>query len=234
MPLVDLADLAAQQWGLVTTAQARSVGISGQSMAKLAGGGTLERMTHGVYRLTGAPTHPHDDLRAAWLALDPRRVVGDRLLDDPPEVASYRSAAVTLGLGDVDADRHEFTVGSRRQSRRLDVRFHRGALSRGEWTIVDGLPVTTAARAIRDLAGSQLDGDHLAGIVRDAIIDGRAHPDEVIATLRPFAHRYGAPLGDGAELVRRFLVRAGVPTGLTQIVQMVGADRAIAGRSGAQ
>ena len=89
-----------------------------------------------------------------------------------------------------------------------------------------GLPVTTPVVTIRHLAAAHLDGDHLAGVVRDAVLAGGAHPDQVATTLRPHAHTYAAPLGDGEELLRRLLVRAGVPTGLTAAVNYVGARKA--------
>lgn len=231
--LLRLADVAAGQWGMVTTAQAAGVGVSAQSMAKLATAGTLERLSHGVYRLSGTPVDPRDDLRAAWLALDPTRTVGERLDDVQPEVVSDRSAAVLLGYGDLGADRHEFTVATRRQSRRSDIRFHRRDLEPGQWFLRDGLPVTTPAVTIRDLAAGHLDGDHLAGIVRDAVLAGGAHPEEIAAALRPYAHQYGSPLGDGAELLRRLLVKAGVPAGLTAAVKLVGARRADSSRDSA-
>src|SRR5450759_5904129 len=68
-----VGDLAMEQWGLITTAQARNAGLSSQQLARLADTGVLERLRHGVYRAVGAPPNPNDDLRAAWLALAPAR-----------------------------------------------------------------------------------------------------------------------------------------------------------------
>ncbi len=118
MPAVlDLADLAAEQWGLVTTAQARSVGVSPQAVARLTNQGALERMTHGVYRVTGAPPSPLDNLRAAWLALDPERRAGERLRGQAPAVVSHRSAAAIHELGDLEAHEFEFTSAAPRSTR---------------------------------------------------------------------------------------------------------------------
>lgn len=175
---LDLSDLAAEQWGLVTAAQARSLGVTPQALARFARQGILERLVHAVYRAAGAPPSPLDDLRAAWLALDPARRARDRRREARPAVVSFRSAAAVHGLGDLAADAMEFTVSGRKQTRRPDVRIHRGALDRGDWTIVDGLPVTTALRTIRDLASTHIDGGHLAGAVRDALHTsaGRGRP----------------------------------------------------------
>lgn len=223
MSILRVADVAASQWGLITTAQAAEVGQSPQAVARLARQGVLERLTHGVYRLAGTPADPQDDLRAAWLALDPRRMAGERLADEVPEVVSHRSAAQLLGLGDLDADRYEFTVPGRRQSRRPGIRFHRGRLSRSDWTVVDGLPVTTPLRTIDDLAAGRLDGGHLAGVVRDALTTSHVDPDLLTIVLRPHAHRYGAPLGDGVALLRRLLVEAGVPEAARRAVEITSA-----------
>jgi Transcriptional regulator, AbiEi antitoxin/AbiEi antitoxin C-terminal domain len=226
MASLELADVAAGQWGLITTAQAGGVGVSPQSVAKLARAGALERLAHGVYRLAGTPSGPFDELRAAWLALDPDRTSGERLLDDPPEVVSHRSAARLLGLGDVEADRHEFIVERRRQSRRPDVRFHRARLANHDWTLTDGLPVTTAARTIADLAVARIDGGHLASVVRDALVKQKADPGELAQILRHHAHVYGAPLGGGDALLARLLAEAGIPEITVRTAELPATNRA--------
>src|SRR5659263_719439 len=74
-----VGDLAMDQWGLITTAQAHNAGLSSQQLARFSDTGVLERLRHGVYRVVGAPPNPHDDLRAAWLALAPARTAQERL-----------------------------------------------------------------------------------------------------------------------------------------------------------
>ena len=61
-PLI-LAEVAAEQWGLVTSAQAADRGVSNQAIAYFLRAGALERLAHGVYRLTGAPGDEFDELR---------------------------------------------------------------------------------------------------------------------------------------------------------------------------
>ncbi len=208
---VVLADLASGQWGMVTTAQARREGVSPQAMARLADAGHLERVRHGVYRVAGAPPGPSDPLRAAWLAIEPGLGHGERLAGEVVEVVSHRSAAQLYRLGDVDADRVEFTSPERRQPRDRAVRFHHGSVPPQEWTLVEGLPVTTALRTITDLARGRLDGGHLAGVVRDAVTTLHLDPEQVARALRPFAHHYGAPVGDGWAVLSDLLQLAGVP-----------------------
>lgn len=221
MPTVlDVADLAAEQWGLVTTAQARAVGVSPQAIARFTNNGALERMTHGVYRVTGAPATPLDSLRAAWLALDPARRAGERLRDEEPAVVSHRSAAAIHHLGDLETDEFEFTSSARKQTRRPDMRLHRGLVGPGEWSVIDGLPVTTPVRTVDDLAADRIDGGHLAGVVRDALTRQQVDDQELIAVLRQHAHHYGAPMGDGEALVARFLQEAGISEPIERAVAL--------------
>lgn len=218
-----LADVAAEQWGLVTTAQARALGVSAQGVARLTNQGSLERMTHGVYRVSGAPPEPLDELRAAWLTLDPSLRAAERVRDAAPAVVSHRSAASLHGLGDLDADLHEFTTVGRKQSRRPDIRLHRGHLAAGEWTVADGLPVTTVARTVADLAAVRVDGGHLASVVRDALTVKQVSDQVLSAALAPHAQRYGAPAGDGEALLARFIQESGVSVPLGRAVELSGA-----------
>src|SRR5207244_9380889 len=136
--------IAEDQWGLVTRRQAELSGISQATLQRLAAKGVLDRVAHGVYRLTGAPTPDHLGLRAAWLQLAPEVPAWERTPEQG--VVSHRSAASLYGLGHLPADRHEFTIPKRRQTRRPDVTIHVRKLNRGEWTNLAGLPVTRPSR----------------------------------------------------------------------------------------
>lgn len=220
----EVADLAGEQWGLVTTAQATAVGISGPTMARLARDGVLLRLEHGVYKISGSGYDPRDELRAAWLMLNPKLTASQRISEQPLDaVISHRSAARVLELGDLDADLFEFTVNGRKQTRRKDIRIHIRStdVPRDAWSLVDGLPVTTATRTIEDLAANQTDGGHLAGVVRDAVATAIVDLDRLSDVLRPYAHRYGAPPGDGRSLIRRLLHEAGLPSTTVQAVELL-------------
>lgn len=200
------AELATTQWGLFTTAQTRAAGVHPKHIAALADAGAIHHVRHGVHRIHGAPWHPHEDLRAAWLALDPTRIADQRLADHPITAAvSHRSAAKTLQLGDIDADLLEFTVPRRRQTRLTDQRFHTGVLTADDIELVDGLPVTTVARTIDDLAADLLDGGHLAGIIESAVATGRLTDTAAAAILDRHSRRYGHPRHNGRRLLDHLL-----------------------------
>src|ERR1022692_897608 len=146
-----IAELTEEQWGLVTRRELGRAGIPPTTVDRLAApGSSLERVAHGVYRLAGTPTPDHLDLRAAWFQLAPGIPVWER--KTPKEgVVSHRSAAAIYAIGHLPADRHEYTVPQRRQTRRPDVRIHVRHIDDGEWIAQQGLPVTRPSRIASDL-----------------------------------------------------------------------------------
>ena len=121
--------LAEEQWGMFTRQQAAQRGMAWSTLSRMASKGRAERVGHGVYRLRGAEPPAQAALRVAWLMLAPSVPVWGRSADQG--VVSHRSAATLFGLGDLPADVHEFTLPIRRQTRREDVRVHRGDVADG-------------------------------------------------------------------------------------------------------
>jgi predicted transcriptional regulator of viral defense system len=227
--LLDVAALASEQWGLVTSAQAALIGVSAQTMSRWAHKDVLTRVAHGVYKVAGTPHDSRDDLRAAWLMLAPERTATERIsAREIDAVISHRSAAQLHGLGDLDADMYEFTVEGRRQTRRTDVRIHSRptAIESNRWTLLGGLPVTTVLATVVDLAATQTDGGHLSRIVRDALATAVVDLGHLSDALRPYAHRYGATLGDGESLVRRFLTESRLPASTQRAADLLRSQKA--------
>ncbi len=221
-----LADLAAGQWGLLTAPQAHNVGVSRVRLSRLSQSGILLRLAHGVYALRGAGAGEHLDLRAAWLGLEPTRTASDRLGDGPAgAVSSHASAADLYGFGDLDADRHEFTLTARKQTRRPDVRLHRKALDAGDITLVEGLPVTTPERIVVDLLAAGHDGEHVAGVLAGAVRARAVDVGRLGPRLAPFAARAGFAPRDGQSLLDHLLELGGVSDQLAA-EQLVVAARA--------
>jgi putative AbiEi antitoxin of type IV toxin-antitoxin system len=194
-----LADLSEEQWGLFTRRQAEATGMAWTTLSRLASKGAAERVAHGVYRLRGGPQVDHLGLRAAWLQLEPDTPVWERGPDGG--VVSHRSAAALYGLGDLPADVHEFTLPRRRQSRRPDVRLHRGQLGTGEWSWLGGLPVARPNRIAADLLAAQEDPEAVAQIVAGALRAVYDYPGPVAEAIAPRAARFGLRRGDGLALL---------------------------------
>jgi len=208
---VALAELASGQWGLLTTPQAERVGVGRVQLSRLTQAGLLHRLSHGIYVLRGAEASEHLELRAAWLALDPTRMAGDRLDDGPTgAVASHTSAADLYGFGDLDADHHEFTAPTRKQSRRPDLRLHLGSLRDDEITLIAGLPVTKPARIIVDLLTAGHDGEHVAGVLAGAVRARAIDINQLAPRLAPFAARLGFAVHDWQGLLHHLLELGGV------------------------
>jgi hypothetical protein len=203
-PLSRLQELAQDQWGLVTRRQVQAAGIGSTTLDRLtAPEGALERVATGVYRLAAAPIPDHLDLRAAWLQLAPDVPAWNRAADQG--VVSHRSAASVYRLGHLPADRHEFTVPRRQQTRRPDVRIHVRYLAGWEWIGLHGLPVTKPSRISSDLLTDHEDPEAVAQLITEAIRGVFDYPGTFADSLAPHAARFGLPKGDGLALLDWFL-----------------------------
>jgi hypothetical protein len=204
-----LSKIAEDQWGLITRRQAEHAGVSRATLQRLATTGVLDRITQGVYRLTGAPPPDHLELRAAWLQFAPDVPAWERTPEQG--VVSHRSAAALYGLGHLPADRHEFTLPMRRQSRRKDVRLHHRPIRPSERIVLRGMPVTRPSRIAADLLDDKEDPGAVAQVIADAIRSVYDYPGTFADALRPHAARFGLRRGDGLALLRWLLDLVGDP-----------------------
>lgn len=199
--------LAAGQWGLLTTAQAKRHGISRDQLNHLVSVGILERVEHGVYAATAAPDE-HRDKRVAWLVLAPGMMAEERLAEPAATgVLSHTSAATLHRLGDLLDDIPEVTVTQRKQTRR-PMRVHHLPLASSDVTLVEGLPVTTPERTVADLIRDGHDLDHIAHLTGDGLTRGVIDVTRLARQLEPVAHRMGAE--DGPAAVAKLIEIAGL------------------------
>jgi predicted transcriptional regulator of viral defense system len=204
-------ELVEGQWGLLTAAQARAAGVSRVQLTRLAEAEVLVRLAHGVYVLRGAASMDHLELRAAWLGLDPERMAADRLRNPTQgAVVSHASAARLHQLGDLEADRHEFTLPMRKQTGRSDVRLHRAVLTAGDVMTVAGLPVTRPERIIVDLLADRHDGEQVARVLASAVRSREIDLEQLAPLLSPFSARFGLPAAEGGLVLEYLLELGGV------------------------
>ncbi|MET9268844.1 type IV toxin-antitoxin system AbiEi family antitoxin domain-containing protein [Kribbella sp. NPDC003557] len=189
--LESLELLGSSQWGLVTTAQAHEAGVSKMQLSRLAGRGTVQRVRHGVYALPSADAGSLQGVRAAWLS-----TASQPAGEQPLAVVSGESAAAVHGIGDLLPAKYEFTSAVRRQTTQPDTRYRKRDLPEGDVTWVDGLPVTTVARTVGDLATGGIDFDHLAVAIRDAIASKEVGAAALAQALEPAAGSLRAPSGN--------------------------------------
>jgi predicted transcriptional regulator of viral defense system len=160
-----LYDIAEDQAGYFTAAQARAAGLFQVRLVQLAKQGDVERVSRGVYRLARFPISRLSHYMQAVLWPQVRRpdVVG---------VISHESALSIHALSDVSPARVHLTLPTRTRLRRevpRDLVIHFADLTPGDVERVEGVPVTTPARTIRDAHAAHL-GNELVG---QAITDGR-------------------------------------------------------------
>jgi len=157
-----LQDLAADQHGYFTVAQAGRWGVSRMALVMMARRGTVERVSHGVYRLANFPISPLGQYMEATL-WPGGGVQG---------VISHESALAMYEVSDVSPAKIHITVPrSFRTHREIPAHLvlHRADLDDLDVNVVEGIPVTTLERAVRDCASTHLG----AGLLREAIADGR-------------------------------------------------------------
>lgn len=168
----DVSHLASEQAGLFTTAQASNLGANRVKLHRGVQQGILRSPRRGVYAFESAPYTPDEELRAAWLSLDPSRTVAERLQTPQDIVICTTSAAAHYGIGDFDTYQHEFYTAQRKQSRADDIRLRIRDLDADDVNIVQGLPLTTPARIVLDLLSERFDLGHINRMISDAVRKG--------------------------------------------------------------
>lgn len=212
-----VAAIAARQHGLITREQLRAAGVSDRELRTLCRGGVLVAIEPRVYAVAGAPP--------SWV----QELGGKVLAAGPLAVAGARSAA---GLWRLDRFRrqHLDLIAPWPAPRRVrGARLHESNdIASRDRTVLEGIPVSTPARTILDVAryvgparlGAMLDDavrrdlttyrevqqrfGELAGRGRDGIATAR----EVLASRPDGAAVPDSPLEDD---VRRLLRRSGIP-----------------------
>jgi very-short-patch-repair endonuclease len=160
-----LQRLASEQHGILTRSQLLHAGVGPDTIKRWVSAGRLIQIHRGVYALAYIPPSPHARSMAAVLACGPGAVL------------SHRSAAKLWGLipytGPI-----EITARTRR--RRPGLIVHENKLSERDTTRHWGIPATTAARTLTDLAGS-MDSASLTRAVNAARINRHLSLDDLPA-----------------------------------------------------
>jgi len=173
-----LQELAADQYGYFTTAQAREWGVTTMSLVMMARRNAAERVSHGVYRLVGHPVSPLASYIEATLW--PCGTQG---------VLSHESVLALYEVSDVSPAAVHITVPRTFRTHRAVPRrivLHRAELKSADLDVFEGIPVTTIERAIHDCAATNLGPE----LVRQAIHEARgkglltkAATERLLATL---------------------------------------------------
>jgi very-short-patch-repair endonuclease len=176
-----LAALAARQHGVVSLAQLLELGIGPHGIAERIRTGRLHRIHRGVYAVSSARLRTEGYWLAAVLACGPGTVL------------SHASAASLWELRPSSAATIDVTVPGRSgRKRRRGIRVHRSRRLRREETVVrDGIPVTTVARTLLDLA-DVLPTQALKRAIDESEYQGRFDLNSVTAVVESNPGRRGA------------------------------------------
>jgi very-short-patch-repair endonuclease len=142
-----VARLAANQHGVVARPQLLALGISPDQATRLVDAGHLQTVHRGVYAVGHRRLTQHGEWMAAVLA------------GGPGAVLSHTSAAMLWALIEPSPSLPHVTTPTKGRRRR-GIRSHAAGLAGDVITRRDGIPVTTVARTLLDLA-TVLDRFHL-------------------------------------------------------------------------
>lgn len=163
-----LYEIAENQAGYFTATQAGKVGLSWERLSSNVKTGRFLRVAHGVYRLANFPDSGFEDLFVAWLKTGPNSAI------------SYESALSIYDLSDVLPGEAHVTVPRTASRRRKGIRLHTNQLSPDEIITREGLPVTTVARTISDLAASNLPEEQVSQAIQEALSRGLITREELL------------------------------------------------------
>jgi len=141
-----LREIALDQNGYVTTAEALDRGITHADLSKMVARGRLSREGHGVYRVPQVPVTEFDQYRLAllWSGVE-------------GAVLSHDTALQTWEIADINPSRIHFTVPRARRLRRAGgdgYVVHYEDLSPGQITWWQEMPVTDVPTTIVQCIGS--------------------------------------------------------------------------------
>lgn len=137
-----LREIALDQHGFVTSAQAVQEGIARAELPKLAARGRLERVAHGVYRVGQVSQTRYDNwaLAVLWTAAD-------------EACLSHETALAAWGVSDINPEAIHLSIAKHRRLRRAGGEHyvvHRQDLSPDQRTWFEGMPITTLPTTIAD------------------------------------------------------------------------------------
>ncbi|MFT3943583.1 MAG: type IV toxin-antitoxin system AbiEi family antitoxin domain-containing protein [Ancrocorticia sp.] len=138
--LEKLREVAMDQHGFVTTAQALSEGVSHSELSTMVTRGRLERLAHGVYQVPQVPATPYDNwaLAVLWTGTE-------------EACLSHDTALAAWDVSDINPERIHLTVNRRRRLRRAGGSLyiiHHQDLQPNQRTWWEGIPITTLPTTI--------------------------------------------------------------------------------------
>jgi predicted transcriptional regulator of viral defense system len=159
--------VAVDQYGYVTSANARDLGVPVVELGKLAARGRLERVSQGLYRFPRWPVSANDSLMEAVL-----------WTRDPSAALSHDTALDVYELSDINPDKIQVTIPVRvKKLRRIDASpalvVHYQDLADDQIGWWEGIPAVTVGTAIDQCIASGVRPDLVSQAIAAARAEGR-------------------------------------------------------------
>lgn len=177
----EVARRAADEWGVLSTAELLACGLTYPAITRRRQRGRLHQLHQGVY----AVGHPHPPWQGRLLAA--AKACG------PAALASQFSAAALWNFADLDEDRYpDVTVLNGGGGHHAGIQVHRtSALAPRDRARAQGVPVTSPARTLLDLAAI-VDERTLRSIVRRAQGERQVNLRQISEVLMRLSPRRGS------------------------------------------
>jgi very-short-patch-repair endonuclease len=178
-----IARIAGRQDNVIERDQLLGAGLTRSGIGRWLTAGRMQRMHRGVYLIGPAPPTPMAKARAAVLACGEGAVL------------SHRSAAAVYGLLSPTDDVVDVTVVARNPGVRPGIRLHRVAQIPGPdaTTTLTGLPITSVARTICDLAATE-SANQCEAAFQEALYRRVVTDQGLAAVVKREPKRRGAPV----------------------------------------
>ena len=186
-----IADIASDQWGLITNQQAERFGISRLKLSRLAKDEVLTRIRSGVYLDSGAQLGDETYIRAQWLSFKPEALSHERLKHPEKDVVvAGQTASWLYGAGEFLPSPHLFYSSERYQKQVQGIKVLRRTLDLNQIRIVDGLPLTSPEQTIHDLLKQGFDLESVKSAVSDMVSIG-INLDKLLAPIKEISRKTG-------------------------------------------
>ena len=159
--------IAENQAGYFTLSQAQDIDLRRNQIYRDVKRNRFERAAHGVYRFVQFPASRFEEIHVAVLSAGQDAVVG------------FETALYVYELSDLIPDEIHLILPRSSSRRRPDIRMHTNQLEANDVTTWEGLPITTVARTICDVARTHHDPGQVELAIRQAVSRGMTTRKEI-------------------------------------------------------
>jgi predicted transcriptional regulator of viral defense system len=164
--------IAENQAGYFTLAQAREIDLRRNQIYRYVKRNRFQRAAHGVYRFVQFPTSRFEEIHVAVLSAGEDAVVG------------YETALYVYELSDLIPNEIHLILPRTSSRRRPDIRMHTNQLDAADVTTWQGLPITTVARTICDVARTHHEPGQIELAIRQALRRGMTTREAIVQQAR--------------------------------------------------